>query len=187
MRLSDVTNAALRALMGNENFVKGPLAINAGGALTVKSTVAYTYSVDGVIYSKAILAAQSIVPTHQQIVPGSVPNPVSAGYVCPINTTMYLTVGLDAAGAFKCVQGGYDGQMPTLDPSVGIGTLGAMGTSVRGASVVPDMPDGVTAIGVIKVVTGGAATFQPGVDALDKAGVAFTFFDVMLLPSNTRL
>lgn len=182
MRLSDVSSAVVRALLGYANLGKSILAINAAGAATVKTTNALSYTADGLLYSKAALAAQSIAVTHGVAAGGDAIANVG-GYVQPVNTTVYYVLAVNAAGTLAVVQGAYDGQIPTLDPTKGIGSLAAVGTSASGNGNVPNPPDGYTAFGLIKVVTNGATTFTAGTTLLDAAGIAVTFFDVCLLPS----
>lgn len=174
-RLSDVTNAAIRALHGFFNATQktgaNNLQINAAGAATVKTATAINFINNGVALYKAALAAQSIAPN------------VGNAYVQPASTTVYYTLGLDASGNVIVVQGNYAGQMLNQDPTKGLGQT-QMGTSWVGTGDIPDVPDGVTAIGVIKVVTNGATTFTPGTTALDAAGLTVTFFDVANLPSG---
>lgn len=177
-KLSDLTNSALVSLLSNFNLVKGVLAINIGGAATVKSTNAYTYAVNGVQYTKAALAAQAITATHDAF------GNVAAGYVQPAGVTAYLTLALNAAGTVAVVQGTYAGQKAGSDPAVGVGPAYNQGTSFIGSGAVPDLPAGYAAIGVMKVVTTGAATFTPGTTVLDAANVAVTYFDVSLLPAG---
>jgi hypothetical protein len=176
-KLSDLTNSALVSLLSNVNLSKGVLAINIGGAATVKSTNAYSYTVNGVLLSKALLAAQSIVPTHDAY------GNAAAGYVQPAGVTAYLTLGLNAAGAVCVAQGTFAGQKAGTDPAVGVGPAYNQGISFIGSGAVPDVPMGYTAIGVIKVVT-GAATFTPGTTALDAANVTASYFDVAVLPAG---
>lgn len=175
-KLSDLTVAALIALIGYANITPAAaavnLAINAAGAATVKTNSALQYLNNGVIKYKAALAAQSIAPTAGQ------------AYVQPVSTTVYYTLGLDAAGAVVVVQGSYDGQKLSLDPSKGLGNSQA-GSSWEGDGSIPDVPAGVTPFGVIKVVTNGVATFTPGTTALDAAGVTASYFDVAVLPNGT--
>lgn len=177
-KLSDLNSAALSALLGNVNLTKGVLAINAGGAATVKSTNAYTFTVNGVQYTKAALAAQAITVTHDEY------GNAFAGYVQPAGVTAYLTLALNAAGTVAVVQGTYAGQKPAADPTIGVGSAYNNGTSFIGRGAVPDLPAGYTPIGVIKVVTAGAATFTPGTTLLDAANVTATYFDVCLLPAG---
>lgn len=174
-RLSDVSSA-VRSLLGNASLAKGILAINAGGAATIKTTNALLFTVDGIQYTKAALAAQAITPTHNWL------RQAGGAYVQPANTSVYYTLGVNAAGTIAVVQGSYAGQTFGTDPTVGVGSGSNMGTSFRGSGDIPDVPDGYTAFGLLKVVT-GAATFTPGTTALDAANVTVSYFDVCLLPS----
>lgn len=171
-KLSDTTSQVAKDLQGFQTFSKSILAINAASAATVKTTSAITYSNNGVMLTKAALAAQSIVPTH--FLNGKMP--VTAGQIQPINTTSYLTLSLDGAGVVSVSQGSWLGQnLSQLN----------LGTSAVGDGQIPDVPANFTPFGVIKIVTNGAATFQPGVTALDAAGVTATYYDVNCLPSGT--
>lgn len=177
MKLSDVTAAALLGLLGNVSLSKAVLAINIGGAATVKTTNALTYTVNGVLYAKAALAAQSIVVTHDAY------GNAFSGYVVPVNKTVYLTLALNAAGAVSVVQGTFAGQVAQGDPTIGVGPAYNNGISFVGSGAVPDVPSGYTAIGVIKLVN-GAATFVPGTTALDAGTVVASYFDVAVLPAG---
>lgn len=70
--------------------------------------------------------------------------------------TGYYVVGLNGAGTVKTFEG--------------IGKL-------------PDVDDGYTPIGMIKVVCGSAA-FVPRTTALDAANITFTFYDLALIPAT---
>lgn len=72
-----------------------------------------------------------------------------------IGQTGYYVVGLDAALAV---------------------------TTYQGIGFLPDVPNGVTPVGIIKIVSVSAA-FTPGVSALDLAGTTATYFDISCLPS----
>lgn len=160
-RALDIWRAAEREMVTNANYGKAVLAINAASAATVKTTNAITYTVDGIYYTKTALAAQALTAFTGQTF-----------YTQPANTTVYYVVALNAAGTVYCIQGSYAGQTQSYlraDLSVGDGEI-------------PDVPDSLTAIGMIKVVT-GATTFLPGTDALDKASVTFTFYDLAVIPS----
>lgn len=157
-RLNDISNAALRGAVGNYNMTKGVLAINAASAATIKSTNAYTYAVNGILYSKAALSAQVIT---------NMTGPVQAStttYVQPISTTVYYVVCLDAAGTVSIVQGSYATQ--------------ALGGGAIGDGSIPDVASTVTPIGIFKVATNASATFTAGTTALDAAGVTVTYYDV---------
>lgn len=170
-KLSDITNAAILALLGDKSLVKPVLAINLGGAATVKTTNALSYTVNGIQYAKAALAAQSVAVTHTGN--GAI---VGGGYIQPISTTVFYTLSVNAAGAVAVTQGSFLGQRIEL---------GQSGTSSVGDGFIPEAPSAYTPFGVIKVVTNGAATFNPGTTALDAAGVSASYFDVAVLPAGT--
>jgi hypothetical protein len=159
--LRDVNDETGREITGYRNHTAGILAINIAGAVTFKSTNAYTYTCDGVFKSKVALAAQAFSAGHA---------------VQAVGQTMYYAVGLDAAGTVSTYQGA-----PASNNAIAAALANNQpATSVVGS--VPDVPNGVTPIGLIKVTTTSAA-FTPGTTALDAAGIAFTFFDVAVLPS----
>lgn len=169
-KLSDFFTRQQIEVLGFANRVKAVLAINIGGAATVKTTNAFSFTNNGVQLTKAALAAQSIAVTHTMN--GKF---VGGGYVQPVSTTVYYTLGLDAAGVVSVAQSAYAGQ-PNLP--------GAAGTSLVGDGQVSESPVGSTPVGVIKVVTNGATTFTPGTTALDAAGLTVTYFDVEVLPAG---
>lgn len=171
--LKDITNSIVRKALGNSSIVKGILAINLGGAATVKTTNALSYTIDGVLYSKAALAAQAITITHDcfgQPVGG---NNLSK-YVQPINTTVYYLLCVNAAGTIATVQGSYAGQNLAFPDLQRI---------VPGTGAIPEEPTGYTAFGLIKVTTNGVATFDPATTALDAAGLTVTYYDLEYVPS----
>lgn len=168
-KTNDITNAAIRELLANRTYVKATLAINAASAATVKNTGAIIFSVDGVMYTKAALAAQSIAVTHNYL------GVAGGAYVQPVSTTVFYVLSLDATGAVSVVQGTFAGQDLSQRN---------MGTSAKGTGALPDPRDGTAPFGVIKVVTNGVATFTAGTTALDAAGVTATYFDVSILPAS---
>jgi hypothetical protein len=159
--LKDSGNAVTRTLEGYRNTSAAGLAINAAGAATFKTTSGYTYLSDGVFKTKAALAAQAFSAGHA---------------VQPIGQTLYYTVGLDAAGNVFT----YQGTAPSNNQVAEALANNLPASSV--ASKIADVPPGVTAVGLIKVVATGTA-FTPGATALDAAGITATFFDVALLPT----
>lgn len=172
--LSQAQSAAERKLYGFFCLSLITLAINAAGAATVKSTGTITFAIDGVLYSKAALAAQSIAPTHNafgETVGGNQP----AAYVQPANTTVFYVLSLNAAGTVAVSQGSYAGQS--------IAYPNDLSKVLTGQGGLPVEPDGYTAIGVIKVVT-GATTFTPGTTLLDAANVTATYYNVSRLPAS---
>ena len=172
--ITSIVSADVRKVLMNCCMSKATLAINAGSAATIKTTGATTYMLDGVLYSKAALSAQSMAATH-----GAFGDPVAAGpaaYVQPVLTTAYYVIALNAAGTVAVVQGCYLGQPITF--------ANDLSKSYIGDGAIPLEPIGYTAIGVIKVALAGAATFTPGTTALDAANVTATYFDVAILPAT---
>jgi hypothetical protein len=163
-----------RRLLGDRCYVFSTLAINAGGAATVKTTGAVIYSVDGVMYSKAALSAQVITITHDQLGRDVSTQPSWAKYIQPVSTTAYYLLGVNAGGTVCTVQGGYAGQTLTLN-----------GAPYVSAGAMPELPAGYAPIGVIKIAPTVAATFDPGTTLLDAANVNATYFNVSTLPTAT--
>lgn len=176
--LAKINDVGLRRAIGDRCYSKATLAINLAGAATIKSAGATTYTVDGIFYSKAALAAQSIAVTHNLFgfaVSGAGASGPAA-YVQPANSTVIYVIALKADGTVGVVQGGYNGQSVTLPGGVVMVSKGE----------VPEVPVGYTPIGTLKVVT-GATTFTPGTTLLDAANVTVTYTDVSLLPATTAL
>ena len=173
--LSKVRDAELRRLLGNQCLSKVTLAINAGSAATIKTTGATIFSIDGVLYTKAALLAQSFAVTHNacgEAVGGDQP----PAYVQPVLTTVFYLVCLNAAGTVAIVQGSYEGQS--------IAYPNDLSKVLTGKGGRPKEPEGYTAIGVVKIALAGAATFTPGTTALDAANVTATYYDVSRLPAS---
>ena len=173
-RISSIASASLRHVLGNRCYTKATLAINAVGAATVKNTGATVFSIGGVLYTKAALAAQSIAVTHR--LDGTAVTTAEPAYVQPALTTVIYVVALNKGGTVAVVQGSYDGQSVTFKPD--------LGKILIGDGDIPDEPAGYTAIGAIKVATAAATTFTPGTTLLDAAGVTVTYFDVSVLPES---
>lgn len=177
-KLSDITAAALLQILSAYSLTKGVLAINAASAATVKTTNAISYAVNGVLYSKAILAAQSIAVTHDfQVAP-------SLGYVQPAGTTAYYTLGVNAAGTVSVSQSSFLGQKYAADPTLGVGAAAMVGVSFIGNGLPADVPAGYAPFGMVKIVTAGAATFTAGTTALDAANITATYFDLSVVPAG---
>jgi len=170
MKLSDINDATLRAILGNSCKTKITLASSGAGTATVGSTGTITYTVDGIFKTKSALSAQSIAVTHDQF-GNAVANGLAA-YTQPVSTTVYYVLSLNAAGTVAVSQGGYSGQSVT-SPA---------GAAQYSAGGLPVVPAGYTPIGIIKVATGASATFVAGTTNLDAAGVTATFTDVERLP-----
>ena len=171
MSLKAIQDSTVRKLLGNRCLSYATLAINAGSAATIKTTGTTTFSVDGILYTKAALSAQSFAITHDQFGRDVSTLPSLAAYVQPANTTVMYIVALNASGTVAVVQGGYAGQVLNLEG--GVYTCDGR---------MPDVPSGYTAIGVVKIAT-GATTFTPATTALDAANVTATYYNVSVLPS----
>lgn len=179
MSLNDVHTSGLRQFGNMVHGTPPIVAINAAAAATVKTTNAILHTANGVLKSRAALSAVALAaPTTSttKVGGGSVAQDEVDRwrfYTLPAGKTCYIVLALDGASTANLVafQGSYDGQ-----------DLFFRGGGVaKGKSVVPDTPDGFVPFGLIKVV-GGTATFLPGTDALDKANVTFTFWDIGVLP-----
>ncbi|WOB06471.1 hypothetical protein [Piscinibacter gummiphilus] len=173
MKISEIASAALKAMFNNRTCTKATLAINAGGAATVRTTGATIYLIDGVYYTKAALAAQSIAVTHR--FNGDAVTTADPAYVQPQNSTVIYVLALNAAGTVAVVQGSYAGQAITFSTD--------LSKVFTGAGGVPNLPAGYVPFGAIKVVT-GATTFTPGTTLLDAANVTATYFDLAHLPES---
>lgn len=176
--LAQVNDAGLRRALGDRCYSYATLAINAGGAATIKTTGATSYSVDGIMYTKAALSAQSIAVTHNLLgLPVSGASASGPGaYVQPASTTVVYIVALNAAGTVAIVQGGYNNQAVVLP--------GGIVRTSKGEN--PDVPVGYAPIGAFKVVL-GATTFTPGTTLLDAANVTVTYTNLSLLPATVAL
>jgi hypothetical protein len=172
--IKNVLSADVRKALLDRCYTKGVLAINAGSAATVKTTNALVFSIDGVMYTKAALAAQAITVTH-----GAYGELVAAGpakYTQPVLTTVYYLVCLNAAGTVAVVQGSYAGQIQTF--------ANDLSKVFTGTGAIPDEPAGYTAIGAFKVALANAATFNPATTALDATDVTVTYYDLSVVPAT---
>lgn len=172
-RLSSLASASLRKVLGNRCLTKAVLARDADTATTVQTTNATTYSVNGVLYSKAALNNQSVVVTHRH--DGTPVTAAQPQFVQPVGTKVKYVVALDAAGNVAIVQGSFAGQV-IRDPA-------NLALVITGDGDIPEEPEGYTAIGYFEVALANAATFTPGTTALNATDVTSTFFDVSVLPA----
>lgn len=173
-RISSLASASLRRVLGNRCHTKATLAINAGGAATIKTTGATIFSIGGVLYSKAALSAQSFAVTHR--FDGTPVTAAEPAFVQPALTSVVYVVALNSAGTVAIVQGSYLGQSITFKPD--------LSKIMTGDGDIPEEPAGYTAIGLVKIDTAAATTFTPGTTLLDAAGITATYFDVAVLPDS---
>lgn len=170
--LFNILSADVRKVLANRCLTKATLAIDTGGAATIRTTGATIYSVNGVLYSKAALSAQSMAVTHDCF--GNLVAVGVAAYVQPTNTTVFYVISVNAAGTVAVSQGCYAGQTLTF--------ANDLSKIYTGIGDIPTEPAGYTAIGVIKVAPTAAVTFTPGTTALDVANLNATYFDIDVLP-----
>lgn len=173
-RISSIASASLRQVLGNRCHTKATLAINAASAATIKTTGTTTFSIGGILYNKAALAAQSFAVTHR--FDGAAVTAAEPAFVQPALTSVFYVVALNSAGTVAIVQGSYLGQPITFRPD--------LSKVVTGDGGIPEEPAGYTAIGFVRVNTAAATTFTPGTTLLDAAGITATYFDVAVLPDS---
>ncbi len=171
-KISDVTNQAIKDLIGNMCLTKIALAAT-GAAATVASTGTFTYTNGGEILTHAALLAQSIKATHQ--LNGKLALSTAASRPLPTGKTAYFTLGVNYAGTVCVSQGDYAGE--------NLSQFFA-GTTAVGTGAVPDVPAGYTPIGVIKIVNTSVGDFIAGTTLLDVAGITDTYTNVCVLPAS---
>lgn len=179
-RIDEVTNGPIRAALSAQTLSQHAFGATGAASATVRTTNAIVSRINGIIRTRAALTGQSLAPTHD--IDGNVN---TSRYVQPSNTTVYYVLGVDAAGSVAVVQGTWAGQplFPT-SPTQGLGAGGAIGTQRTGDGLIPSLPAGFAPFGLLRVVTGASATFNPGVTNLDAAGVTATAFDIGLIPAG---
>lgn len=152
-------------LMGSMCF-GAVLAVIGGTATAFTTTGTPAVSVDGKVFAltaqtntalSALAAADLPSATGAQFLQpsgqtGFFSHPTAAS-LGVASVTVYYVIGVTAAGTWKVVQGTYDNQ-----------DIGVNGYTVKGKSIIPDVPDGFTPVTVMKVVT--TAAFVPGTTAL---------------------
>lgn len=179
-RLDNIFNGGVKAALAATTVsAHGFGATGGAGVATVRTTAAIVSQIGGVTRSRAALAGQSLAPTHDVF--GSAN---TSRYTQPNATTVYYVLGVDAAGAVSVVQGTFLGQNLVPPATSGLGAIAQAGTSFVGDGSIPDLPAGFAPFGLLKAVTGGASTFNPGVTGLDAAGLALTFWDIGLIPEG---
>ena len=117
-------------------------------------------------------------------------NAGSAATFKTVNTVAYLSNGIfksKTAFTAQTFTAGHVNQAigETGYYVVGLSAAGAVST-YQGIGAIPDVPDGITPIGIIKVVS-DSAIFNPDTTALDAASQTVTFYDVSVLPATQTL
>lgn len=152
--LQDVEHAHIRHLLGNRCHTSGILAIDAN-TNDVQTTAAVVYSVKGILYSLAAIAAIDVSGL------GGLPTTALAdGY-----TQIF---GLEASTDASTVTVVYGEQVLTADI-----TSGAKELSWPRAST-----ENHTIFGCVKVVNASGADFTFGTTGLDASGITDTYYNM---------
>ena len=171
-------NLAL-SMGGSFCLSKITLAINAGGAATVKNTGTISYTINGVFYSASALSAQSIVVSLPSgIWSGNSDGSFTGTTRAYVNSTGTSVTGstriygifLDSAGAVTVYPG------PIVDS-------GALASGVAPLLWPAPQKDEVC-IGAIRVKANSGFTFVPGTTALDNGSLTVAYYDLMTVPTN---
>lgn len=154
MKLQDVDHRALRHLLGNRCYTSGVLAIDAN-TNDVQTTAAVVYTVKGILYSLAAIAAIDLSGL------GGLPDDALA--------TGYTQIfGLEASTDASTVTVVYGEQVLTADITSGAREL--------------DWPiassDAHTIFGCVKVVNATGSNFTFGTTGLDTSGITDTYYNM---------
>lgn len=174
-KMNHLPTAAQR-LLGN--CIQGRAAVVIGATTSaITSTVAVVSVIDGITRGVAAFTNQALTALAASDLGSALANWLQPWgrpgfYVQPANTTVYYVVVVNAAGNIRVVQGTWAGQLLT-DPS---------GYTQVGVGDVPDIPDGVVPLAILKVASGGS-TFTPGTTAL--TGIT-TIIETSVLPSVAK-
>lgn len=160
-RLQDVDHQDLRHLLGNQCFTRGVLAIDAN-TNDVQTTAACVYTVKGILYSLAAIAAIDISGLT-----GLPTTALADGY-----TQIF---GFEASTDASTVTVVYGDQVATADITAG--------------TQVADWPtassDLHTIFGAVKVVNATGSAFTFGTTGLDTSGITDTYYNVGLSSYET--
>lgn len=172
--MRDLSSAAAR-LLGNMTLTAATLAATGTSAATIKSTGTITYIAGGKLKTKSALSGQAMTAaptTSSTKADGTAFTQAEVDawrqYVIPAGEVCYIVVALDGGGNVIILQGSYDDQ-----------DLQFRGQGLaKGKSEIPDIPDGVVPIGIMKMAY--ASAFTLGTTATDVAGISYQ--DVAFLP-----
>lgn len=166
---ADFVHADERYLTANRCFSKAGLADHATAHEDVLTANAITYSIGGILYSKAAVAKIDLSTLAFVNENGAA---VGASAQAAGTTRVYL-LAIDKDGTIAVVG-------PTF-PATGTGATLAQNTAT-GAGNVPGCPAAYAPFGAIKVVNGSANPFTLGTTPKTDAGIAATYFDVTMAP-----
>lgn len=179
---NDFTVQALREAISNQLLGTAALAIGSTAANIANGACAFKS--DGVFKSLSSNAAGTALALPTGYKPGY--------YVQPDGTTVYYSVGITAGGTIYVFQGDYAGRQYTDEtglprtatvanlPTLPTGYYNKGTTTVSGVAPGGWVPLSLTLLGVMKVVTSGAA-FTPATTALTSIA---TFTQCDQLPST---
>ena len=151
--LQNVEHAMLRHLLGNRCHTKGVLAIDANTE-NVQTTVIITYSIRGIMYTKAAVAEIDI-----SALGGLSSTALADGY------TQIFGLALNAAGTITVVPGD---QVLTADITAG----------TKIAHWPSAIDDATVLFGAVKVVNATGSAFTFGTTGLDTSGITDTYYDL---------
>lgn len=160
--LADIEKADFVINMSNRSYSKGALAIHGTNLFDALTAAAVTYSINGILYTKAAMA--SVGAATLGGANGALDETCAAATMTPQLPgfdAAYLLL-LDAAGTVKATQGA----------SVATG----------GVVQVPGCPPLYAPFGLIKVRNASGSNFVFGTTVFNAAGVTTTFFDVSASP-----
>ena len=127
--------------------------------ITLNTANVINYTIDGVYYAKAVVNNQAFTSGHTAL---------AAGQEC------HFAVWVDSAGTVTTTQG----------KIVATADLAGTGGSAELVVPFPDVVASKALIGLVKVLTAGAATFTAGTTALNATNVTATFQDTAVMPTS---
>lgn len=186
---SNALRAGFARQAANQSYGKAGLA--AGTTTTqVAIATAFMYTINGVMYTRALSASIVMTPLPIAVVPNALPyHTVGSSTGTGLGLiTAYMLLMVNAAGTLVF---GLQSDEKGRD-------LSAFGRVDKGLGIVPDVPDvvptatpltdGFAPFGLIKLVVNNLQTFLPGTDALvTGAKATVTFFDIGTVPGITSL
>lgn len=159
--LADVRHEALIDLLGSRCYGNPALAIDGVNAENVETANSVSYSIDGVMYTKAAVAEIDLSALGVLDEEGTAQSAVTAQE--DGKDRAYLLV-LNAAGTIFIVEGDDVDTGETVRP--------------------PQCPNGYAPYGIVKVENASGADFTFGTTDLSTAGVTDTYVNVSVCPAS---
>jgi len=174
-KLSDISNANLRELLGNRSVSRTLVNLQNGTATfdgVTEPDAIMIVEIDGGLFHIADVTNKALATL------AALQNPITGQdgyYVQPAGTTVYYVWVVNAAGTSYVIQGTYSGQAFTPFKSA------------LGDGSVPDIAVKSTyaPIAIFKVVTDATHTFTPGTTNWDATGITSSAAAVSVLGVNT--